>query len=101
MTSQQNGEPGKNHCKDSADYEECQDNVMRDHEKPFEKGHPPVEISFCVGVVYFQVGRLLVDGGRVSVREQTRISTDSSLEAGQLARKIEPPAWIKPSKEDH
>ena len=74
---------------------------MRDSEQPFDQGIPPIEVSFYVGVINFQVDRLLVDGGRVSVREQARIGTDSGLEAGQLARKIESPAWIKPSKEDH
>ena len=74
---------------------------MREHEQPLDEGEPPVEVSFCVGVINFQVDRLLVDGGRVPVREQARIGADSGLEAGQLAQKIEPPAWIKPSKEDH
>ncbi len=46
---------------------------MRDREQPLDQGIPPVEVSFYVGVINFQVDRLLVDGGRVSVREQARI----------------------------
>jgi len=67
---------------------------MQDHEQPLDEGEPPVEVSFYVGVINFQVDRLLIDSGRVSVREQARKGTDSGLEAGQLARKIEPPAWF-------
>lgn len=74
---------------------------MRDREQPLDQGIPPIEVSFYVGVINFQVDRLLVDGGRVSVREQACIGNDSGLEAGQLAGKIEPPARIDPSKEDH
>jgi hypothetical protein len=40
------------------------------------------------------VNRLLFDGGRVSVCEQGRVGADSGPEAGQLARKVEPPSWI-------
>ena len=100
-TGRHYGEPGHEQDKATGNAEKKQDEIMRDREQPLDQGIPPIEVSFYIGVINFQVDRLLVDGGRVSVREQTRISTDSSLEAGQFARKIEPPAWIKPSREDH
>jgi hypothetical protein len=84
-TGRQNSEPGYDQCEEAGNAEEKQDEIMRDHEQPLDQWIPPVEVSFYIGVINFQVDRLLVEGGRVSVREQACIGTDSGLEAGQLA----------------
>ena len=51
-------------------------------EQPLDQGHPSIEISFHVRVVDLQVDRLLLDGGRVLVSEQSHVGTDSGPEAG-------------------
>ena len=74
---------------------------MRDRQEPFHQGHPPVEVLFHIGVVNLEVDGLLFDGRRVLVGEQAEVGANPVPEAGQLAREVEPPARIAPSKEDH
>ena len=47
-----------------------------------------------IWVVDLEMDCLLLDRGWVLVREQTKVGTDPRTKAGQLAGKVEPPAWI-------
>ena len=71
---------------------------MRDRQQPLEQGKPAVAGSFDIRIIDLQVDGLLIDGGQVLVCEQGRVGADPGLEAGKLARKVEPPAWITLSK---
>jgi hypothetical protein len=74
---------------------------VRDRQKPFCQRQPAIEVLLDVGMVDFQVDGLLLDRGRVLVCEQGRIGAHSGRKAGQLARKVEPPARIALHKDDH
>lgn len=80
-TGHQDGTPGYDISKKTGKDEKKQDEVVRDRKQPLDQGIPSVEFGFRVGVIDFQVDRLLLVGGRVSVREQACIGADPGLES--------------------
>src|SRR5690349_22339296 len=74
---------------------------MRYRQQPFDQRHPPVEVMCHVGVVDVQVDSLFFDSRRILASEEHQVGADSVPEAGQLARKVEPPARIALANDDH
>jgi len=73
---EKNRKPGDDNTNKSSYADKEKNNIMGNRQEPFDQRQPPVQVLFNIGIIDFEMDRLLFVGGRVIIGHERNIRTN-------------------------